>query len=134
MSNYPLYSSLVFHHSQTTISITAKHLTQPRFPSFPCLAEMLTISASQLSFPRMVMRQTCLTFQPQVSWRLEVKYIGRIILHQQSPFNPYLFYSPVPVSTPLTLTIPIYLTLSGKPSSTVEVTQSHRLTEGKTRV
>ena len=109
MSSYPLYSSLMFHCSQAPISITAKRLTQPRFLSFPCSAKTLTISASQVSFPRTVMRQLHSTFWPQVSWRPETKYIGRIILHQQSPFNPYLFYSPIPVSTPLTLTIPVLL-------------------------
>ena len=109
ISSYPLYSSLVFHCSQVPISVAAKHLTQPRFPSLPCSAEMLTISTSQVIFPRMVMRQLCSIFRPQVSWWPEVKYIGRIILHQQSPFNSYIFYSPVPVSTPLTLTIPILL-------------------------
>ena len=111
MSSYLLYSSLMFHCSQAPISVTAKRLTQPQFPSFLWLAKRLTIPTSQVSFPRMVMRWLHLTFLPQLSWLPEDKYIGRIIPHQQSLFNSYIFYSPVPVSTPLTLTIPIYSTL-----------------------
>ena len=109
ISSYQLYSSLVFHCSQAPISVVAKRLTQPWFPSLLCLAKMLTIPTSQVIFPGAVMRQLRSIFQPQVSWRPEVKYIGRVILHQQSPFNPYNFYSPIPVSTPLTLTIPVLL-------------------------
>ena len=109
MSSYLLYSSLVFHHSQAPISVSAKRLTQPRFPSLPCSAKTLTISTSQVMFLGAVTRWPCLIFRPQIPWWPEVKHIGRIILHWQSPFNSYKFYSPVPVSTPLTLTIPILL-------------------------
>ena len=59
MSSYPLYSSLMFYHSQ------APH--QLQFLSLPCLAKMLTISTSQVIFPRAVTRQLCLIFQPWVS-------------------------------------------------------------------
>ena len=63
LSSYLLYSSLVFHCSQVPISITAKRLAQPRFPSFLCLAKRLTIPESQVPFPRTVMRRPCLIFQ-----------------------------------------------------------------------
>ena len=66
LSSYPLYSSLVFHCSQAPISITAKRLTQPRFPSFLCLAKKLTIPASQVPFLRRVTRQPCSIFWPSV--------------------------------------------------------------------
>ena len=90
---------------------------QPPYPAMisinpPCSAKMLVITRRPCIFPRTVTRQPCSTLQPQLSWWLEVKYIGRIILHQQS----HLILSPsshlsLPVSTPLTLTIPVYLTL-----------------------
>ena len=105
----PLQPSTHLHRSQAPISIAAKCLTQPQFLSLLCSAETLTISTSQVLFLRTVMRWPCLIFRPQVSWRPEVKHIGRIILHQQSPFSSYIFYSPVPVSAPLTLTIPVLL-------------------------
>ena len=91
MSSYLLYSSLVFCHSQAPISITAKHLAQPQFPSLPCSAKMLTISTGQVIFPRAVTRRPHLIFRPQVSWWPEVEYIGRIVLHQQFPIQ-FLYF------------------------------------------
>ena len=112
MSSYLLYSSLVFHCSQVPISVTTKCLAQPRFLSI--LHSWLrhsSLPAGHVSVLKTVMRRLHSTFWPYVPWRLKVKYIGRIILHQQSPFNSYPFFSPIPVSTSLTLTIPVYLTL-----------------------
>ena len=91
MPSYLLYSSLVFCCSQVPISITAKHLTQPWFPSLPCSAETLTISTSQVIVPRVVTRQPRSIFRPQVSWWPEVKYIGRVVLHQHFPIQSLYF-------------------------------------------
>ena len=99
MSSYLLYSSLVFCHSQAPIFVTAKCLTQLRFPSFLCLAEKLTIPASQMPFPRTVMRRPCLIFQPpvilmtgsQVYWKghspstVPIQFL--YLLHTHSCFN-----------------------------------------------
>ena len=50
-------------------------------------------------------------FLAYTPWWPEVDYIGRIVLHHPFPFSSHPLSSPVPVSTSLTPTIPVYLTL-----------------------
>ena len=88
MSNYPLYSSLVFHRSQAPISIAIKHHAQPRSPptirSWP---RHHSSSAGHVSFPQMVTGQPPLTLSAYTPWRPEVNYIRRIVLHHQFLFT-----------------------------------------------
>ena len=51
---------------------------------------------------------TLLAYTP---WQPEVNYIRKIVLHHQFLFSSHPHFSPVPVSTSLTPTIPVYLTL-----------------------
>ena len=110
MSSYLLYSSLVFHHSQAPISIAIKCLAQPR--SLPALQSQLrhySSPAGYVLFLQTVMGQPPSTLY--APWQLEVNYVRRIILHHQFPFSSHPHSSPIPVSTSLIPTIPIYLTL-----------------------
>ena len=101
MSSCPLYSSLVIHHSQAPIFITAKRLTQPQFPSFPCPAEKLTISkdgneaaAFDLSAP------VILVTGSQVYWKdhspSTVPIQSLYFLHIHSCFNTLTLTIPIP--------------------------------------
>ena len=104
---YPLYSSLMFHCSQAPISVATKHHAQPRLPSSSVLSWRITnhpMSPLVTRWPRSALR----SYTP---WQLEVTYLrGSITWHQFSiAAHPLLLF--VPVSTSLTLTIPVYLTL-----------------------
>ena len=101
MSSYPLYSSLVFCRSQVPISVTAKCLTQPRFLSFPCPAEKLTISEDgneaatfDLSAP------IILATRSQVYWKDHSPSTGPIqslyFLRTHSCFNTPTLTIPIP--------------------------------------
>ena len=52
-----------------------------------------------------------LVFLAYTPWQLEVNYIRRSVLHHPFPFSSHPLSSPIPVSTSLTPTIPVYLTL-----------------------
>ena len=109
---YLLYSSLMFCHSQAPISITTKCPAQPQFPSiFWSWPKHHSPPEHYMSFLPTIIRWLHSTLWSHIPWQLEVAHPKRSITHHQFPFVPYPFLPPVPVSTFLTLTIPVYLTL-----------------------
>ena len=101
---YPLYSSLMFHCSQSPISITAKHPCQFMIPLIfhpqpkhcsPLIHYVMLLQA--------MMRWPHSAFQVHTPWQLVVTHSRRLTTHHHFSFIPYPFL--LPVSTSLTLTV-----------------------------
>ena len=114
-------------YAQITTHAQITALFQPYIPSqpsthlhhnqVPCPATISILSQSTthhlntVSLLPSVTKWPCSALWSYMPWQLEAAHSRRLITWHQFPFVSYPFLPSIPVSTSLTLVIPIYLTL-----------------------